>query len=97
MLMNQFASQDQIKDLDGEIDELHRYVMLLVDESRNENGEMLNKLAAIFLPATVITGILGMNKFCELEARGDFWIHTGIIVLITIMAYSIINNKIRRK
>lgn len=97
MLMNQFASQDQIKDLDEEIDELHRYVMLLVDESRNENGEMLNKLAAIFLPATVIAGILGMNKYCELEARGDFWIHTGIIVLITIMAYSIINNKIRRK
>ena len=97
MLMNQFASQEQIKDLDEEIDELHRYVMLLVDQSRNENGEMLNKLAAIFLPATVIAGILGMNRYCELEAHGDFWIHTGIIALVTILAYSIINNKIRKK
>lgn len=97
MLMNQFASQEQIKDLDEEIDELHRYVMLLIDESRNENGELLNKLAAIFLPTTVIAGILGMNRSCDLEARGDFWIHMGIIVLITIMTYSIINNKIRRK
>lgn len=97
MLMNQFASQDQIKDLDEEIDELHRYVMLLVDESRNENGELLNKLAAIFLPATLLAGILGMNRSCDLEARGDFWIHTGIIVLITIITYSIINNKIRGK
>lgn len=97
MLMNQFASQDQIKDLDGEIEELHRYVMLLVDQNRNENGETLNKLAAIFLPATVIAGILGMNRYCQLEAHADFWIHTGIIALATIFTYSIINNKIKRK
>lgn len=95
MLMNQFASQEQIKDLDEEIDELHRYVMLLVDQSRNENGAKLNVLAAIFLPGTFLAGLFGMNQFRVLENGIDFWIQTGIIVLITIFTYLIINNKIK--
>lgn len=90
MMMNQFASHEQIKDLDDEIEELHRYVMLLVDQSRSVNGEKLNKLAAFFLPATVLAAIFGMNRFRDLAAQGDFWIHLGIIIIITIIAYSII-------
>lgn len=97
MLMKQFASQEQIKDLDEEIDELHRYAMLLVDQNRNENGAKLNLLAAIFLPGTFLAGLFGMNRACDLEMTCDFWIHLGFIVLITILAYLIINNKTRRK
>lgn len=63
MLMRQFNSGEKIKELDGEIEELHQYITLLIDQKRNENGEWLNWLAAIFLPATVITGIFGMNPF----------------------------------
>ena len=90
MLKSQFASDDQIKDLDGEIEELHRYVMLLVDQNRNENSEKLNRIAAIFLPATVVAGILGMNRYCELEARADFWVHVGLIAVITVLIYKLI-------
>lgn len=90
MLMNQFASQEQIKDLDEEIEELHRYVMLLVDQSRNDNGAKLNLLAAIFLPGTFLAGLFGMNKFCELEMKSDFWIHLGVILLVSIISYWII-------
>lgn len=93
MFMGQFASQDQIKDLDGEIEELHRYVMLLEDQKRNINGENLNRLAAIFLPATVLAGIFGMNRFAELEVKGDFWLHIGVIVIATIIAYKLINRR----
>lgn len=90
ILKNQFASDEQIKDLDSEIEELHRYVMLLVDQDRNDNSEKLNKLAAVFLPATVVAGILGMNRFCDLEANTDFWIHLLLIAIITIILYKLI-------
>lgn len=62
MLLRQFDSASQIKDLDGEISELHQYVTLMIDKRRNENGDLLNWLAAIFLPATVVSGIFGMNS-----------------------------------
>ena len=62
MLLRQFDSASQIKDLDEEISELHQYVSLMIDQRRNENGDLLNWLAAIFLPATVVSGIFGMNS-----------------------------------
>lgn len=87
MLMKQFASKEQIKDLDDEISELYQYITLLVDQNRNENGEKLNLLAAAFLPATLLCGFLGMNRACELEARMDFWIHTAVILIISVIAF----------
>lgn len=97
MLRNQFASDEQIKDLDGEIEELHRYVMLVVDQSRNENSEKLNILAALFLPSTAIAGILGINRFCSLEKTPDFWLHVLFIALVTFLTYSIIRTKIKKR
>ena len=90
MLTNQFASNDQIKDLDDEIGELYQYITLMVDQSRNENGEKLNLMAAIFLPATVLAGLFGMNRMCELETQFDFWMHIGVIVVISVIVYWII-------
>lgn len=87
MLMDQFASNNQIKDLDEEIGELYQYITLYIDQKRNENGEKLNILAAVFLPATLLTGILGMNRYCELETQIDFWIHIGLIIIISAIAY----------
>lgn len=86
-LMKQFASYDQIKDLDDEIEELHQYITLLVDQNRNENGEKLNLLAAIFLPATLLTGLFGMNQFCDLEGTPEFWIHTALIGIVSIISF----------
>ena len=87
MLMNQFASNEQIKDLDEEIGELYQYITLLVDQNRNENGEKLNLIAAIFLPATLLTGLFGMNQMSTLETQPDFWIHLVIIILASILGY----------
>lgn len=93
MLMNQFASNEQIKDLDGEIGELYQYITLMVDQNRNENGEKLNILAAVFLPATLLTGIFGMNKISELECTGGFWVHVIIVMVSVITAYWIIKKR----
>ena len=88
MLMQQFASSEKIKELDGEIGELHQYITLLIDQKRNENGEWLNWLATVFLPATVITGIFGMNPF----GANMLW-QTLVIVGISALLYNNIKDR----
>lgn len=83
MLLRQFDSIAQIKDLDEEISELHQYVSLVNDQRRNENGEILNILATIFLPATLLTGVFGMNSFKDGDVL-SFAIQILLIVIITI-------------
>lgn len=88
MMMKQFFSAEKIKDLDGEIGELNQYVTLLIDEKRNENGEWLNKLAACVLPATVMTGVFGMNPLDEnwLSLIGEI----GFITICSVILYHIL-------
>lgn len=94
MLMKQFDSSDQIKDLDDEIGELHQYVTLLIDQKRNENSEWLNTIAAIFLPATILTGIFGMNPFSNGFCSGDFMLQLIVIFTITsLISYFIIKKR----
>ena len=83
MLLRQFDSIAQIKDLDEEISELHQYVSLMIDQRRNENGEILNILATIFLPATLLTGVFGMNSFKDGDLL-SFAIQILLIIIITI-------------
>lgn len=90
MLMKQFASGEKIKELDGEIGELYHYITLIVDQNRNDNVEKLNLLAAVFLPATLLTGIFGMNKIRELECRPDFWWHLLFIAIVSYIGYVVI-------
>jgi hypothetical protein len=47
--------ENQIKDLDDEIEELHQYVSL-------KNSERLNIIAVILLPATLVASLFGMNN-----------------------------------
>lgn len=89
---------NDVKDLDNEISELHEYVSLLQDEERNEEAAKLNRLATIFLPATLVFGILGANFFNDdkflsefLSIRSILWIAFGFIPSIII--YYILKNK----
>lgn len=88
MMMQQFLLSEKIKDLDDEIGELHQYATLLIDQKRNENGEWLNKLAACVLPATVMTGVFGMNPLDEnwLSLIGEI----GIITICSVILYHIL-------
>ena len=93
MLLRQFDSDTQIKDLDDEISELHQYVSLMIDQRRNENGEMLNVLAAIFLPSTLLTGVFGMNPFREGQEVLSIGIQILLIAIITIVFFKILKNR----
>lgn len=93
MMMEQFLLAEKVKNLDDEIGELNQYITLIIDQKRSENGEWLNKLAAYFLPATVMTGVLGMNPFGE----GDYWMSLSIqiiiILLLSVFLYHFLFNK----
>jgi len=54
---------NHVKDLDGELDELNRYAAMLEQKRENEEMKKHTILATIFLPAMLISGILGMNLF----------------------------------
>lgn len=65
LLQKSMRLAEQVKDLDGEIEELHDY--LLIEEQKEQNKEMakLTRVASIFLPATLVAGVLGMNTLPE--------------------------------
>ena len=77
-LYNQFQKlmniEKEINNMDKEINELHQYVSLLQETKRSEQAEKLNLIAAIFLPATIMFGILGSN-FLE---SNNFYFQNGI-------------------
>lgn len=79
MLHSNLKIDDYIKDLDGEIEELHQYVSLIVERHRSNQAATLNKLAAIFLPVTIITGIWGMNKLSDVF--GDVLVFIPFILI----------------
>lgn len=96
MLLEQFDTNIQIKDLDEEIEELNQYVTLLIDQRRNENGDRLNWYAAILLPATILTGIFGMNNIFKGEVLKSFVVEILVIIILSIIAYKILS-KIKRR
>ena len=87
MLLEQFNTEVLIKDLDEEISELHQYITLKIDQRRSENGDWLNKLAAIFLPASLLTGVFGMNPIfgCGALSPEDWGVQLGVIIVSSII------------
>ena len=53
--------EEYVEDLDKEIGELHQYVSMLEDKTRNKNAQTLNYIAAVFLPMTAFFGLLNAN------------------------------------
>lgn len=57
--------ENDVNDLKMEINELHQYVNMVQDKERNENGAILNKIAFVFLPMSLVFGIMGSNFFSD--------------------------------
>ena len=51
--------EEYVEDLEKEIEELQQYVSMVDDKIRNKNGDILNWIAALFLPAGVASELLG--------------------------------------
>lgn len=75
---------DHIKDLDHEIAELHQYASLIEDRNRSSEARTLNWIATIFLPASFVAGVFGMNIFGSQGAEIEInWWEAGISIIMT--------------
>jgi len=61
LLYRTLSVEKHVKELEIEIAELNQYVNLLDDKIRNKNAEILNYIAATFLPASIVFGLFSAN------------------------------------
>lgn len=98
MLMGTLQMKQKIEDLDKEIEELHQYVSLMEDRERNIKATKLNDIAGILLPASIVTGLFGMNQLKDLTDNYTFYSLLFEIPLIAILTgwiwYKIRNKKL---
>jgi hypothetical protein len=78
--------EKEINDLEKEINSLHLYANMITEKKANEKMNKLTEMGSIFLPATLIAGIFGMNTFA------DGWIDNvaGLSIALFIIALSVI-------
>ena len=96
MLQKNLKMEDYVKDLDGEIGELHQYVSLMDDRDRNKKATLLNNLATLFLPVSVITGFWGMNEVCSVVKVSGFGWQLVTLIAGILFALCFIYSKKRR-
>ena len=65
-LHNTFNIKEHIESFDNELSKMNIYLSSLKDsEKRESQNNLFNLLAGLFLPATLVSGILGMNDLFE--------------------------------
>ena len=91
-LHNTFNIKEYIESFDNELSKMNTYLSSLKDsEKRESQNDLFNLLAGLFLPATLICGILGMNDMLEkdkeviwiLQVPITKYIFTDLIIVIT--------------
>ena len=90
----------QVKDLDNEIEELHAYVSMKVQEAQSKQAEerenrleTISNLGAVFLPATVIAGIFGMNTIEFAQNTNSMWLSGALIFFSALSGFVVIKSK----
>ncbi len=94
MMQQHMRIERDVKDLNREIDELYQFAKLLEDDKTSKQLKKHTWLATIFLPAMLISGILGMNVLPNIEYipkylfGGNFyfpfWISISLMIFVTI-------------
>lgn len=99
LLQKNLQMEEYVKDLDGEIEELHQYVSLMDDRDRNKKATQLNYLAAFFLPVSIVIGMWGMgDKLWFLEGKDGWLLQVTSLFLAVLFGLSlcVIVNRKRR-
>lgn len=103
MLYKNANLEEQTEKLDNEIGELHQYASLIEDKETNRKMSFLSFIATIFVPATFVAGVFGMNNSCFGD-KDDCWntaifqigfIIASVILFVIIckIIYKLWNNK----
>lgn len=78
LLQKHMRLDRDVRDLDNEIEELHRYIVMMEERRRNRNLEILTTLAGAFVIPSFIAGFFGMNNLALNETKS--LIHLPIIL-----------------
>jgi hypothetical protein len=92
MLRGQMRLDHYLNELDRDIDELHNFIQITIEDERNDQGLTLNLLAALFLPASIVAGILGMNTLPKSWSAHPDYVNFGAGLLTIVITIVIIAN-----
>jgi hypothetical protein len=74
LLQEHMKIENNVKDLDREIQELHNYTTMLQLQKQNRNIELLTLIGTLFIFPSFISGFFGMNFFSSgTHAHYGFW------------------------
>lgn len=84
LMLETLKLDDYVKNLDKEIEELHRYVMMLEEREHNKKASVLNTIATMFLPATLLAGLFGMSFYNKdlYAIHHSFWKLLLVVVVL---------------
>ena len=101
LLQEKMKIAEQVKDLDNEIEELYNYANMLEQKEQDRRITRITILGAIFLPATFLVGLFGINTMPDTEKLPDkllngdaytpFWISVGVIVLLSFVCIILVD------
>ncbi len=89
--------EQEIKDLDNEISELHTYVSMNNEKNRNDRLETISQLGAAFLPPSLLAGIYGMNVFSFNKTQDTLYVALIAMLLSAVIGYISVTKKIKWK
>ncbi len=94
--------QEDVKSLDGELNELFNYIKLREEEKQGDEAHNLTKVATWFLPASFIASLFGISFIREnttLSGKMDneLWMVWGIIILGGILSSLLIFKLLKKQ
>lgn len=97
MLQKNLRLESMVRDLDGDIQELHQYVSMVEDKARNTKADQLNVIVAVLGVAALVTGFWGMNRVCDVFGSHGWILQLAAIVLFSASAYFVCQWLFNRK
>lgn len=82
LLQQQCRIEKQVKDLNGEIHELHNYALQVLEGQRNKRLEQLTLLGTIFLPPSLILALYGVSIINEVSKACEVTVLYSLAVFI---------------
>lgn len=97
MLQKNLRLESMVRDLDGDIQELHQYVSMVEDKARNTKADQLNVIVAVLGVAAMVTGFWGMNRVCDIFGSNGWILQLVVVVLFSASAYFVCQWLFNRK
>lgn len=86
-----------MNDLNHEINQLHSFVSMKEEKTRNEKLDFISKLGAVLLPPSLLAGILGMNVLTFDETLFNQNYAMFLIILSGVIGYLFVANSSKKR